>query len=94
LELRQYALQAELVRFKITWEAARIKLPTKRELQKKNSQMTKLVSQPMTEVSLLAVIPSCPMLIQPFRAILPPCFSGKDNYKATAASHRQPTGQR
>jgi RNA polymerase-associated protein RTF1 len=56
LELRQYALQAELVRFKITWEAARIKLPTKRELQKKNSQMTKLVSQPMTESDIATML--------------------------------------
>jgi hypothetical protein len=42
--------QGEFGRFKITWEAARIKLPTKRELEKKAAQITKLVNQPRTEV--------------------------------------------
>ncbi|KAN0133045.1 plus-3 domain containing protein [Lactarius tabidus] len=48
--------EAELVRFKITWEAARTKLPTKRELEKKNSQMTKLVKQPMTESDIATML--------------------------------------
>jgi hypothetical protein len=43
-------LQGEFGRFKITWEAARIKLPTKRDLEKKGAQMTKFINQPMTEV--------------------------------------------
>jgi RNA polymerase-associated protein RTF1 len=48
--------EAELGRFKMTWEAARIKLPTKRELEKKSSQMVKLVSQPMTENDISAML--------------------------------------
>ncbi|KAI0251556.1 hypothetical protein BJV78DRAFT_1282408 [Lactifluus subvellereus] len=43
--------EGEFSRFKITWEVARTKLPTKRELEKKNAQITKLMNQPMTEVS-------------------------------------------
>ena len=43
-------LQGEFNRFKITWETARIKLPTKRDLEKKGAQMTKFINQPMTEV--------------------------------------------
>ena len=43
-------LQGEFSRFKITWETARIKLPTKRDLEKKGAQITKLITQPMTEV--------------------------------------------
>ena len=43
-------LQGEFSRFKITWETARIKLPTKRDLEKKGAQMTKFITQPMTEV--------------------------------------------
>ena len=42
--------QGEFNRFKLTWEAARMKLPTKRELGKKCAQITKLINQPMTEV--------------------------------------------
>lgn len=41
--------EGEFNRFKMTWEAARIKLPTKRDLEKKGAQMTKLINQPKTE---------------------------------------------
>ena len=52
----------------MTWEAARIKLPTKRELEKKTNQMVKLINQPMTEVGLLAIIPSCRTQPQTFQS--------------------------
>ncbi|KAF8266895.1 hypothetical protein EI94DRAFT_1802384 [Lactarius quietus] len=48
--------EAELARFRITWDTARIKLPTKRELEKKSNQMTKLISQPMTESDIAAML--------------------------------------
>ncbi|KAI0294711.1 hypothetical protein B0F90DRAFT_1820998 [Multifurca ochricompacta] len=48
--------EGELSRFKITWEAARLKLPTKRELEKKSAQMMKLITQPMTESDIAAVL--------------------------------------
>jgi hypothetical protein len=51
LKLYSTPFQGEFGRFKITWEAARLKLPTKRELGKKGAQLTKLINQPMTEVS-------------------------------------------
>ncbi|KAH9052380.1 plus-3-domain-containing protein [Lactarius vividus] len=55
-KLRRHTLQAELGRFKLTWEASRIKLPMKRELEKKTNQMAKLVSQPMTESDIAAML--------------------------------------
>ncbi|KAH9955438.1 hypothetical protein BC827DRAFT_1141450 [Russula dissimulans] len=48
--------EGEFGRFKITWEAARIKLPTKRELEKKAAQITKLVNQPRTESDIAAML--------------------------------------
>ncbi|KAH8978185.1 plus-3-domain-containing protein [Lactarius akahatsu] len=48
--------EAELGRFKLTWETSRIKLPMKRDLEKKTNQMAKLVSQPMTESDIAAML--------------------------------------
>ncbi|KAH9972582.1 hypothetical protein BGW80DRAFT_1313604 [Lactifluus volemus] len=48
--------EGEFGRFKITWEAARLKLPTKRELGKKGVQLTKLINQPMTESDVAAML--------------------------------------
>ncbi|KAF8477775.1 plus-3-domain-containing protein [Russula ochroleuca] len=48
--------EGEFSRFKITWEVARMKLPTKRDLDKKGAQMSKLVEQPMTENDVAAML--------------------------------------
>jgi len=48
--------EGEFSRFKITWEAARIKLPTKRDLEKKGALMTKLINQPKTENDITAML--------------------------------------
>ncbi|KAI9456073.1 plus-3-domain-containing protein [Russula earlei] len=48
--------EAEFGRFKITWETSRIKLPTKRELEKKAAQIAKLINQPMTENDITAML--------------------------------------
>ncbi|KAH9017356.1 plus-3-domain-containing protein [Lactarius deliciosus] len=48
--------EAELGRFKLTWETSRIKLPMKRDLEKKTNQMAKLVNQPMTESDIAAML--------------------------------------
>ncbi|KAH9988251.1 hypothetical protein BJV74DRAFT_839646 [Russula compacta] len=48
--------EGEFSRFKLTLETARIKLPTKRELEKKRAQMKKLIDQPMTESDISAML--------------------------------------
>jgi len=47
--------EGEFSRFKVTWETARIKLPTKRDLEKKGAQITRFTTQPMTENDIAAM---------------------------------------
>jgi len=48
--------EGEFNRFKLTWEAARMKLPTKRELEKKGAQITKFINQLMTESDIATML--------------------------------------
>jgi hypothetical protein len=48
--------QKEFERFKATLINEKVKLPTKKQLERKVAQMEKLVTQPMTEVCTLHTV--------------------------------------
>ena len=68
-----------------------MKLPTKRELEKKNAQITKLINQPMTEVRAASSFDLSSCLAMDSRVILLPCSGGRAIYKVTPSS-RKPIG--
>jgi hypothetical protein len=85
-------LQEEFSCFKNAWEDKQIELPTKRDLEKKSAQMSKLMSQSMTNVCAVSArgLFSCSTMNR--RTILRPCFGWRDGFKATLAG-RMSTGR-
>jgi len=58
--------QREFDRLVIDYEQEHVKLPTKRQIEKKSAQLSKLASQPMTEVCTVFLVAtraslSCPL---------------------------------
>ena len=80
-------LQGEFSCFKNAWEHAQIKLPTKRDLKKKGAQMSKLMSQSMTNVCAVSSreLFSCSTMNR--RTILRPCFGWREGGLSGLSTH-------